>query len=195
MSHPANTPRTAIVTGGSRGIGAAIAQRLAHDGLRVVVNYAGRADDAQAVVQAITAAGGQAIAVQADVADPAAVARFSADADPHGRIPVPVLTVHGINDPTVFVELESVWTDTMTRAGHADALVQNFTLDSEHSYLSDATYVAALNALQAWIEQGRKPTPATVAAACREAQARFPSSCRFQPDYRPAPLETRVPAR
>ena len=127
--------------------------------------------------------------------DPAAVARFSADADPHGRIPVPVLTVHGINDPTVFVELESVWTDTMTRAGHADALVQNFTLDSEHSYLSDATYVAALNALQAWIEQGRKPTPATVAAACREAQARFPSSCRFQPDYRPAPLETRVPAR
>ena len=76
MSHPANTPRTAIVTGGSRGIGAAIARRLAHDGLRVVVNYAGRADDAQAVVQAITAAGGQAITVQADVADPAAVARL-----------------------------------------------------------------------------------------------------------------------
>ncbi|MDC6168048.1 hypothetical protein [Paucibacter sp. XJ19-41] len=128
-------------------------------------------------------------------ADPAAVARFGADADPRGRIPVPVLTLHGINDPTVFVELESVWADTMASAGRADGLVQTFTADSDHSYLSDASYVAALDALQAWVEQGRKPMPAAVAEACRLAQARFPSSCRFQPDYRPAALESRVPAR
>ncbi|AEG92524.1 SDR family oxidoreductase [Ramlibacter tataouinensis] len=64
--------QVAIVTGASRGIGAAIARRLAADGYAVVVNYAGRADDAAAVVADIEKNGGRAIAVQADVADPAA---------------------------------------------------------------------------------------------------------------------------
>ncbi len=69
-----DTQRCAIVTGSSKGIGAAIAERLARDGLAVVVNYASNAGEADALVTRIKAAGGQAIAVKADVSDPAAVA-------------------------------------------------------------------------------------------------------------------------
>ena len=66
--------RVAIVTGSSRGIGQAVAKRLAQDGLACVVNYQGDAGAADRTVAEITAAGGRAIAVQADVADEPAVA-------------------------------------------------------------------------------------------------------------------------
>ena len=60
--------QVAIVTGASRGIGAAIATRLSADGFAVVLNYASRAGDAEALAASLNAAGGRAIAVQADVA-------------------------------------------------------------------------------------------------------------------------------
>jgi len=73
--------RVALVTGASRGIGRAIAQALADAGYAVVVNFACRQADAGLTTAAIAAAGGTAIAVQADVSDPDAVARMFAAVD------------------------------------------------------------------------------------------------------------------
>jgi 3-oxoacyl-[acyl-carrier protein] reductase len=65
--------KVALVTGGSRGIGAAIARRLSSDGARVAITYAKDATSASEVVKAIEASGGKAIAIKADGGDPAAV--------------------------------------------------------------------------------------------------------------------------
>ena len=68
--------KTAIVTGASRGIGRNIAKRLASDEFAVVVNYSGKADEAQKVVDEIRAADGEAVAIKADVGNPEDVKRL-----------------------------------------------------------------------------------------------------------------------
>jgi len=68
--------RVALVTGGSRGIGRAIAARLAADGHRVVVNFSSSPEAAASVVEEIRSAGGEAVAVAADVSDADAVANL-----------------------------------------------------------------------------------------------------------------------
>ena len=73
---PSNANKVAIVTGASRGIGAAIAERLAQEGLTVVVNYAGNARAAEQLVEKIESAGGKALTAQADVSKPDEVKRM-----------------------------------------------------------------------------------------------------------------------
>lgn len=71
--------KTALVTGASRGIGRAIALRLAAEGARVAINYAGNVKAAEEVKAAVEAAGGAAILCQADISDSAAVEAMVAD--------------------------------------------------------------------------------------------------------------------
>lgn len=148
------------------------------------VRYQGSADDA-----ALNAA------VLRYQADPAAVARFADDTDLTGRVTVPVLTVHGIHDPTAFVELQSALRQTYERAGNGERLVQVYSDHNTHSYLSDPTYVALFEALLQWVDKGEKPTPASVAAGCQRAEASFGAGCKILPAYQPAPLEARVAPR
>jgi alpha-beta hydrolase superfamily lysophospholipase len=128
-------------------------------------------------------------------ADPIAAARYAEDADPSGRLAVPTLTAHGIHDATAFVELESAFAERVARAGSSERLVQVFTDDREHSYIADPLYPALVDTLLAWIEDGKRPTPAAVQARCAAHESKFGKGCRVLPDFRPAALESRVAPR
>lgn len=95
-----STTKSALITGASGGIGGSVAKRLAKDGFLVVVNYAGKPAPAQAVTADLKAAGGQGIAVQADVSNPADVERlFKESMDAFGR---PDVVVHCAGIMTLF---------------------------------------------------------------------------------------------
>ncbi len=98
--------KVAIVTGGSRGIGRAVALGLAKNGAKVVINYAGNAKAAQEVVEIIIANGGEAIAVQADVANAQAVDLLVKQTmDTFGRIDILVNNA-GITRDTLLMRMK-----------------------------------------------------------------------------------------
>jgi 3-oxoacyl-[acyl-carrier protein] reductase len=110
-----STPRVAIVTGGSGGIGRAVAERLAGDGMSVLVHYAGNPGRAKEVVDAIVAAGGTASAAQADVGDENEVAALFDEAERrYGGVDVVVHTA-GIMLLSPLAELDLDDLDRMHR--------------------------------------------------------------------------------
>ncbi|MEU6644510.1 hypothetical protein ABZ863_18415 [Saccharomonospora sp. NPDC046836] len=145
------------------------------------VRYTGSHDDA-----ALNAG------VQRFSADPSAVRDLSFDSDITGAVPIPVLTLHAIDDPTAFVEHESAYRASLAGARNAGGLVQTFTRENEHSSLSDAEYASAISALSDWVSTGRKPTPGSVAASCPAFDEIYATGCFFDPAYVPADYASRV---
>lgn len=128
-------------------------------------------------------------------ADPVARARFSAESDYVGRFPMPVLTVHGIHDPTCFVEVHDTLRCRMRDAGCAHQLVQTFVDSDQHSYLGDAIYPRLIEALLDWIDNGARPTPQGIAQRSRALQPSPAPVHDFVPDFVPRALATRIHPR
>ncbi len=114
MTEPSTRSRRALVTGGSRGIGAAICKRLAAMGHPVVVNYRTGAEAAQQVVDAIRAAGGEATAAAFDVADATATAQALAELRSDPRPIAVVVNNAGITRDAVFPSMtEAQWHEVL----------------------------------------------------------------------------------
>ncbi|MFM9967609.1 MAG: hypothetical protein ACKVQK_04280 [Burkholderiales bacterium] len=124
--------------------------------------------------------------------DAKALADLARDADLTGKVSIPVLTMHALNDPTAFVEHEDYFRRVYERAGSAALLVQTFTYENEHSYLSTPAYPALMTALLDWIDNGKKPNSRQIAALCEQNRSIYGESCRFAVDYRPQAYEDRV---
>ncbi|PLC02305.1 hypothetical protein CY658_27490 [Variovorax sp. RO1] len=132
-------------------------------------------------------------------ADPRAQGALAADSQPTGRTSLPTVGLHAIDDPTAFVELENAYRRIRDAAGTGSHLVQSFSAEREHSYLSDSEYPALFGALLDWIDTGEKPTPQSLAQRCASLMPRYDTDgkngCYIQPEWQPPTLESRVPSR
>ncbi|WP_420594192.1 SDR family oxidoreductase [Deinococcus sp.] len=124
-SDSSNPQRVALVTGGSGGIGQAVAEKLARDGMAVAVHYASNKDKAEQVAQAIIAAGGQAMTVGGDVADETIMKQaFDAVEERFGGLDVLVNTA-GLMILAPLIDLDLADLDKMYRTNVRGTFVVN----------------------------------------------------------------------
>jgi hypothetical protein len=128
-------------------------------------------------------------------ADPTARRDLSYDSDLTGRVSLPVLTLHAIDDPQVVVEHEAAYRATLEGAGRARNLVQTFTTENEHSELSTTEYANSIAALDRWVRTGHKPTARSIANACDTYDSTYGTGCYYDSDFRPAPFATKIRPR
>jgi len=135
------------------------------------------------------------LGVQRYISSEDAVALLSADADPTGLVSIPIIGMHAVNDPVLFVEQESAYRDVFEQAGTLDYLFQTYTTAGGHCGFTTSEFEAVFHATLDWVETGIRPTQEGIAASCADFQAIYGDGCRFDPNYLPAPYESRVPAR
>ncbi|MEU9647684.1 DUF6351 family protein [Streptomyces sp. NPDC048110] len=128
-------------------------------------------------------------------ADPTARRDLSWDSDLTGKVSLPVLTLHAIDDPTAFVEHEAAYRATLRGAGREGNLVQTFTREHEHSSLSDSEYANSMAALDTWVRTGHRPSPRSIAASCGTFDVTYGEGCFYDPGFHPSPYASRVRPR
>lgn len=159
------TGKTAVVTGGSRGIGRAVVLRLARDGAIVVFNYAQNRDAADEVVRQAEKAGGNVAAVQMDLAEPGAAEEFMATAErrlggldilvnnaaTHTEVVPIAQTEEAVFDRVMAVNAKSVFLTIRYAARHmrdGGRIVNISTLNTVFPAPGNATYAASKGALE-----------------------------------------------
>ena len=128
-------------------------------------------------------------------ASASAAATFIAADDPTGKMSIPVVTLHAVDDGRAYVENEAAYRATVERGGNIDRLFQAYTTQGGHCQFTQPESLGLVSVLMDWIETGTRPTTQALAAACDRYRVQLGGACRFNTAYQPAALTTRMYAR
>ena len=192
--------RVAVVTGGSRGIGAAIALELAAEGASVVVNYNGSTEAAEEVVAAIEKAGGVAMAAQADVSDfEQAGALIKGAIDEYGKLDILVNNAGITRDQIIMMMPESDWDDVirinLKSAYNCSKAAVKSMIRKRYGRVINITSVAGImgNAGQTNYSASKAGLIGFTRALAREVAARNVTVNAIAPGYVPTSLTDMLP--